>query len=264
MGMPLEQLDVVADIRARLRAMNAELRRNADAQEALSRGDAAKSKTASAKLIEKDAAKMVNDIEYRTEYHAPNTSAHVSRLTAGAFQGEAIVLFWRGFSREKKAQHVREFVDCEFVEWAAADRDAVYAALFKELRAGRLDSRVQWNGYHIEKLLGFVAERRATSKTAPPTVHVEFQCPGDKSSGDKSRGKRPGMSGETVAKPKRCTTAAKHSSATLAGALSVRNLRMQIERQKIESGMRLRGELDEDDDDASSYGGYYRPYHSRR
>lgn len=263
MGMPLEQLDVVADIRARLCAINAELRRNADAQEALPSGNAAETKTASAKLIEKDAAKMVNDIEYRTEYHAPSTGARVSRLTAGAFQGEAIVLFWRGFSREKKAQHVRDFVDCEFVEWAASDRDVVYAALFKELRAGRLDSRVQWNGYHIEKLLGFVAERRATSKTVPPTVHVEFQCPGDSSS-DKSRGKRPGVSGKTAAKPKRCTTAAKHSSATLSGALSVRNLRMQIERQKIESGMRLRGELDEEDDDASSYGGYHRPYHSRR
>ena len=154
-------------------------------------------------------------------------------MTANALSGEAVVLFWRGFNLERKANYVREFVDCEYVEWSDEQRDEIYTALHKKLRKGLLDSRVQWNGYHVEKIQGLVAEfvKDDARPTAAAKLHIEFRRPSSDATPSPSAARPGGAQVRSVG----CGTSA-----------SVHNLRMQIERQKTESRMRLNGDLDEE------------------
>ena len=240
---------MVAEIRAKLRKLNRGLSNAAvTAADASGSGGGSHAVVAvpnSASLCaEKDAAKMVSDIEFRTDYRfEEERKSGAYSLTANALSGEAVVLFWRGFNLERKAGYVREFVDCEYVERSDEHREEIYRALHKKLRKGFLDSRVLWNGYHIDKIQGLVVElvEEENPKTGAvqKVLSIVFQQPGSGGSN------APAAAGSAATRAQR--------GVGCGAAASVHNLRMQIERQKTEHQMRLDGELDDEPEYTSTW-----------
>ena len=195
--------------------------------------------------IAKDAKTMVKSIEFHADMRHDQSGA----TTLVANDSTSVILFWRGLSIALKKKYIREFVECEYTHLSEDQRERVYSELDKKMLRGTLDSRVQWNGYHIECVRGLSvtlppsptddgnddSEVSATSKTESAIVMIDFV---DDESSDTKK----------AAVPKKKRKDASSTTTTSSTTPSVRNLRTQIQRQKKEAQMRLNGELDDVED----------------
>lgn len=199
--------------------------------------------------IAKDTKAMVKNIEFHADV-CHNQSGGKTMMVAKDSNG--VIMFWRGLSIALKRKYIREFVECEYTHLHKDQQERVYDELNSKMLRGTLDSRIQWNGYHIECVRGL-----SVTLPAAPTDD------GDSEESEVSAVKVDStdvvidfIDNQSDTAKKSATAPAKKrsvASATMSNAPSVHNLRTQIQRQKKEAQMRLRGELDDAEDDVYRY-----------